>query len=599
MTQRLKITIWGFLFVFLLAGYYSFLAEKLPHGAGPDELAHLKAAEFIYENQRLAVYPDDQDELHYSKHGATRSFRPPLVYIASALVHQAADGLGIGFKHPFRQANALIGALCALFLLLALYVYTQRIGLAVSVAAAFALMPQVAFVFSYLNADGGAFMAASLVLLSVCILLKHGVNTKSLALFGVACGILSLSKVTAWVFCLPVCLFAVAAILKSRSGLVKPLLIVFLAFALVGGWRIAFNVYHHGVDNPFNWNMEAELRAQERRVLPEDVVTYGDLEKGYLDLLGNHDNFLSRTYLSFVGHLDWLRLRMGPVQYIAYGILLALGLIAWLAVLLRPAWARDYNRREHWFELSIIAGGLLLFYMYMRFNINNDIQTQGKYLLPAFPGYLLILAAVAGQLWSGGNETQDSRSKTGLLFAASLLVVAYVHTQALYKYVIPFYFSGAYFDTAPHRFRPIAFTDAERLATGDLEIVRMTEGLIEYSATGHDPRMMIKNVHIDIAPDLILVRIRLISNTTDYYSFYWDAGAGMSERTMVKGFVAAGSDTIYQILPLSSITHLRFDLGTPGTRVTIKDLAYAPLRYEAPYNILNRIFLVSPADASL
>jgi len=170
--------------------------------------------------------------------------------------------------------------------------------------------------------------------------------------------------------------------------------------------------------------------------------------------------------------------------------------------------------------------------------------------------------------------------------------VAYIHAQALYKYVIPFYFSGAYVDTTPERFRPIPFMDEEKLKIDDLEVLERKEGLFEYRVSGPDPRLMIKNVHINVAPKPILLRIRLATNIIDLYSVYWDAGRGMAEKTVVKGYVAAGAHTYYQILPWSAIAHLRFDLGRPGETVAIRGLAYAPLEYRAPYNILNWIFLV-------
>lgn len=599
MRRRLRITVWGAVFVVLLTSYYAFLAEMLPHGAGPDELAHLKAAEFIYQHERLAVYPDDKEDLHYSKHGATRSFRPPLVYIASASIRSLTDRLGIELKKPYRTANALLGALCALFLLLALYTYTKKIGLAVFLTTAFALMPQVAFIFAYLNADGAAFMASSLVLFSVCILLKKGVNTKSLAFFGFACGVLSLSKITAWVFCFPVCLFAVFYILRARSGVLKPVFIVLLCFALTGGWRIAFNVYHHGVENVFNRQVEAELKEQYARVQPGDVATYEVLDKGHLDLLSNYDNFLTRTYMSFVGHLDWLRLRVGPVQYTAYGIILLLGFIGCFYVILKPALTRDYASAERGFEISVIAGCVLLFYAYMHFNIHYNIQTQGKYILPAFPGFLVVLASflLYASSWKFGFRLPVTARSA--VFPASLLLLTYVHAQALYKYAIPFYFSNAYVDTTPERFKPIPFMDTQRLVKGDLELVRRKEDVVKYRATGYDPRLTIKNVNIDLTPELILVRFHVVNSYTDYYNFYWDAGAGMSEKTTVKGFMPAGEYTVYQILPVSSIKHLRFDLGKRGTTFSIKDLAYAPLKYKPFIGVLNRLFNVKPTEDTL
>ncbi len=424
----------------------------LPEGAGPDELAHLKAAQFIYENNRLPVYPDDKDELYYSIFGATRSFRPPLIYIASASVHQLTNMAGITVQQPYRLANAIAGGLTALFLFLSLYIYTTHHSLAVCITTAFMLMPQVGFIFSYLNADGMAITACTLILLSVSALLRKGVNFNTLVFFGVSCGILSLCKVTAWIFCLPVCVFAIAYILRSRVGFLKAFMTVFISVAVIAGWRIIFNIYHHGLDNPFNWNLDAQLNSLYATVNLDNVLNYKVQGKSYLDLLANFDNFMSRTFLSFVGQLDWLRLRVGPLQYTVYGLLIALTLLASIVTLLRPAFQRSHLKAEYFFELSILAGWVFLFFMYMNFNINNDIQTQGKYVLPAFAGLLLVLASRLRDF----SSINKKHTQSGLLiFAASLLVLlslAYIHAQALYKYVIPFYYSEAYVDTSPEKF---------------------------------------------------------------------------------------------------------------------------------------------------
>lgn len=599
MNQRLKINLIGLFFVSIFSFYFAYLGQMLPKGAGPDELAHLKAAQFIYEHERLPVYPDDKDELYYSIFGATRSFRPPLIYMISAQVHHIVDKIGVTLNQPYRLANAVIGGLCALFLLLSLFIYTTRLSLAVGLSAAFMLMPQVGFIFSYLNADGIAIMACALILLSVSVLLRSQINLGSLLFFGLCCGILSLCKVTAWIFCLPICIFAIIFILRSPSSALTAFLTVFVSFAITAGWRIAFNAYHHGLDNPFNWNLDAQLNTLYASVNLDNVLNYKVQGKSYFDLLSNFDNFLSRTYLSFVGQLDWLRLRVGPLQYIFYGVLILATFLACILMILRPFLNRNYVKSDYYFELSIIGGSIFLFFMYMNFNINNDIQTQGKYVLPAFTGLLLILGSTLRVFYARNHGYRRSSSADFALFGVVMSALVYVHVHALYKYVIPFYYTQAYVETTAQNFSPIALTENGKLETGDVKLTYNTINALSYTVTGPDPRLYFKDLNLDTSPDLIHLKIQIINSKANYYYYYWDTGSGMSENTVVRGFMPAGKHTIYQILPVSSLKHLRFDLGTPGSNFTIESLEYTGLQYKPLIPWLNRLFNVNIARHSL
>jgi len=151
----------------LLTIYFGVLSEFIPRHGGPDEGAHKGAAAFIYEHNRLPVYPQDIDELHYAPYGTTRSFRPPLIYISTAVVQELSDFFAVEFKFPFRKANALFGGLTFLLLVSAIFLYTQSGWLSFIMGLGFILMPQTSFIFSYLNNEGAAFLASSLILLTI------------------------------------------------------------------------------------------------------------------------------------------------------------------------------------------------------------------------------------------------------------------------------------------------------------------------------------------------------------------------------------------------------------------------------------------------
>jgi len=186
-----------------------------------------------------------------------------------------------------------------------------------------------------------------------------------------------------------------------------------------------------------------------------------------------------------------------------------------------------------------------------------------------------------------------------VVLPTAMLLLIYVHAQALYKYAIPFYFTNAYVDTTHKRFKPIPYTDTGKLELTRLEIVEKKDNVVKYRVTGVDPHLTFKNVDIDLNPQLILIRIHVENSYPDYYKFYWDAGAPMSEATAVKGFMPYGESTVYQILPVSSVDHLRFDLGMPNTTFAIKDLSYAPLKYKPFVRVLNTLFDVKPTEDTL
>ncbi len=598
MTQRSKITVWAIAFFIFFTGYFTYTSELLPDQSAPDEYAHAKALNFILTYRRLPAYPKDKDLLFYSRFGATRSFRPPLIYITTAAVQLGIDAVGLKFKTPYRKGNVLIGGLCAVFLLLSIYIYTHRVVIAAGLTAVFMLMPQISFIFSYLNADGVAIMACSLFLLSIALALKYGITLKTLVFFGFACGIVSLCKLTAWVFCVPVFLFAVVYIFRNSHSAVKTIAIVLISFAITAGWRIGFNIYHHGIENVFNWFLDAQIHQTHAIIKPDDYENYGKLGISYLDLLTNYDNFLCRTYVSTVGELDQLRLMVGNFEYSLYGLVFITGFISCLWVLMKPLIDKNRDKTRHWFELSIIAGGIFQVFMYLYFNINNDIQTQGKYILPALPGLFLLLAAFCSYVIEKMPQLDTPKVKAGAL-TLLLLGFIYAHLHAWYKYVIPFYNSVIYIDNSPERFTPIAFTDASKLETGDVELMLIDKHDLKYRVTGPDPRVTFKDVNIDTSPEHILLRIRVFNSHDNYYYFYWDDGEGPRHDDVVKGLFPEGYHIMYQILPVKKLKNLRFDLGTPDTRFHITALSYAPLKYKPWAAFLNKMFHVTPLSDTL
>jgi len=242
---------------------------------------------------------------------------------------------------------------------------------------------------------------------------------------------------------------------------------------------------------------------------------------------------------------------------------------------------------------------LLQIYLYLQFNVYHDIQTQGKYILPAFAGLLMLVTLYLNKLYQTLLAPRAGIRVNTAIFAVFMALVLYVHMHAMYKYVVPFYYSNAFVDTTPERFSNIDFTNTAIRQSNDLTLLEQGARELKYEVSGYDPWLAIKPISIDTSPDLILVRIRFTNNRANFYQVYWDAGQGMSENTLVKGFAPTGQNTLYQILPVSAIENLRFDFGEPGTEITIEDMSYAALKHKPLIPLLNKLFNVKPGQSSL
>ena len=580
----------------LLTIYFGVLSEFIPRHGGPDEGAHKGAAAFIYEHNRLPVYPQDIDELHYAPYGTTRSFRPPLIYISTAVVQELSDFFAVEFKFPFRKANALFGGLTFLLLVSAIFLYTQSGWLSFIMGLGFILMPQTSFIFSYLNNEGAAFLASSLILLTIINLLKNGVSTKNLIYFGAACGVLSLSKLTAWAFCFPVCLFSLYMIYTSGYNRVLSFLIVTTSFMLVGGWRIIFNIYHHGINNPFNWKLEEEITKQHTIVDWSLIPNHSKLGHGYLDLLADANNFMTDTFYSSVGQLDWLKLELGRLQYYLYGFIFLLIVISIIYIFSSRFRQGSYDRdHSFWFELSILSGVALLFYLYMYFNLYNDMQHQGKYIMPALPGLIIILASWIDRAFIKNSKFQFKPYIRTSIICLFIFLLGYTHMQAVYKYVISFYHSNFYINP-DLEYRAISLNGLKDIKTNNIEYDLVSDTELAFMVTGDDPWILMTNpVPLSGSTGAIVLKIDITVPEYGEYEIYWNNGEGITENTRVEGVVSRGDNQIYRILPVSKAFQIRFDYGIPGDQIKISSLAYSELRYRQFIPQLNKIFRMDPA----
>lgn len=549
-------------------------STALPHGAGPDYAAHDDASRFIYRHNRLAVLPEDEELLTFTPYGGTRALRPPLSYIVSASLAKALDASQKKLEILFRKGSALFAALTVMVLFQTFLVYFNSYKLAVLGAVLVGLLPQFTFIASYNNDDAGAIFSASMMLLSMTVVFRNGVSTKTLALMGFAAGLVVITKPSAWIIAPAVVLFALLFIFRKLPKAFVPMLVGAVVMSLTCGWWIVMNVNHYGVDDPLLQKVIKTTAEKHSRFDDDKKFGYAAHGASMIQLLKNHKGFLEGTGLSTVGNLDWLRLRVGKYVYWFYYALAGLAVLYWLgrvASILLPGSLRRPS--DLVFESVLVFAIGFQFYMYLWTNMYNDIQIQGKYLLPVV-GALLILSLgalrSAGALaWSMADRAGVGRvsiTSGGLGLVAVLALIATtlaLHRDSLLNHVLPFY-KPAFYEEPLRKisvkpFKHISIDPASFKAVNQIQSANLEGRRLTVEASGTDPWFVPDLKQCAGAQDNTLVRVRLTAPKPGRFTIYWDDGNGFSDSAKSQVRYDKGRQELHVWIAPRSCQQLRFD----------------------------------------
>ena len=578
----------------LFFSYYFVTSNLLPNGAGPDWKANTSISRFIYQHGRLAVLPDDTELLHFTEHGGTRALRPPLSYIVSAAAAKTFSFTELDSHVLFRKGSALLCALAIALTFYALSIYFSSITIGILGSSIIGLMPQFTFIASYNNDDSGAIFSATLMLAVLVRIYRYGASTGNAALIGFAAGLIVLSKMSAWLLMPIVILFLVFFIRAPWRRLLQYTGIAGVVFILSGGWWFGFNIYHYGIDDPIQKKITDTVVEQQRRLPPGEGLGYASRGIGFYELLiQNHKNFLGATLESTIGNLDWLKLKLGPLQYTAYKSIFFFALIYYFFSLITYPLKRFKGeltdssiKRKFTFESLLILIILFQIFMYMWTNIHNDIQVQGKYLMPVFLAVLIlffsglkslsgIFTSFVSRLSSKGPVLDSAAGLrlTGVIGA--LLFVVYIHWHAMKVYVIPFYMPQAY-DVRLGEFQALSLQTSMHQDSSNLNIWSTGNG-IEYIATGEDPKTTMSNELCKLITGTVMLQLEFYSDTADTLQFFVDEGDGYSAKNSFSSKYDQGDNTLLLPIAANQCQRLRFDPFYKSGRILLKKLQIATM----------------------
>jgi len=381
----------------------AFLASGLwwialvPFDQAPDEWTHFHYnVQFILEQGRLPVSGVD-DIMAYATtqlnpNGLitgrySYTYLPQLNYLVAAAAAQAGEAVGL---EPWRGARLASLAWGAAFLA-ALYLACRRIGagrtVASAVTATVALLPQVVFIFSYVNRDAHSLAASAAVAWATLVWWQER-RRRDVFVLGACVGLLLTAQPYYFAY---LALLAGVGVAAVRSPLLGPRRTALaaggtaaVALVVSGGWYLR-NLWLYG--DPLG--LVFATRTMASYAIPGEPRSLSLESLAWLVDQG----YFSRTFTSFVGCFGYLNVRLPDGLYIGLALVFGFLGVVLVAEVLRSG-CRPLRRA--------LAGAGVLLAVLLTAQIWNSLtlhyQPQGRYLFPVLVPAALVLARATHDL---------------------------------------------------------------------------------------------------------------------------------------------------------------------------------------------------------
>ncbi len=406
-------------------------ASVLPVSQAPDESTRLAVPFWI---ARHGCLPSGFEEsIRNTLWGISYAFTPYGSSLLSALFVKAASALGCSVAAQVVAAR-LSSCICGAGTVYVVMLLGDELAFAwqttLVAGLGLGLLPQFAFMSSYLNNDIFSALCAALVILAWVRGLKSDWRARDCALLGIALGLLSLSYYFAYALIpLSVVVFFVSSARQNagiRAVLIKALTVLCVALA-VGGWFFVRNAVCYSGDF---LGMKAYSECAERYASagyrPSDHGTPRLAGEPFMSPLWDA-KWLLLTFMSSVGVLGYLDCYLPVLIYPAVLALLVAGLALNFVPglgeppLRRALSAEPQKRRALIVALAASALAPVLFSAYRSWA--TDYQAQGRYVISAWIPVLLCFAMGLDRLMRALEKSKSRTCATAALIGLSVCIL--------------------------------------------------------------------------------------------------------------------------------------------------------------------------------
>lgn len=394
---------WELLVMLLLGAFVYYVASIQPLDSGPDEEMRYMICRYIYQHGTLPKGTDP--EVINKVWGVSYAFKPMLTCILGGYLMRVA-GIFNEDPHFLLMTARLVNVILCMGFAWYVMQIAKRLfhGIyRVFFTALILLLPQLTYLFTYVNNDGIALFSTAMIV----YYWLRGIDTrwdqKSCTGTAVGCAVCMLSYYNSYGFLLmSAVLFAVTMFFqyrelgRKRYGLIikRGLYVLAIVFVLAGWWFIRNAVIYDGdflgmrvIKDCAEQYAIHDYKPSVKRSLFQQGVSLKEM------LTGDAYLWLQETYYSFIAFFGAKKYHLGVDIYQIHKHLLYPALFGWGVIGVKQVLGlyRRIRKREkssqQWKTGAalhvalavclVIPVFLSLYYSYM-----DDFQPQGRYIMP-------------------------------------------------------------------------------------------------------------------------------------------------------------------------------------------------------------------------
>jgi hypothetical protein len=390
----------------------------VPFDGGPDEIHHYEIVRFIAHYFRWPVFGPDRD-LYMRVVPGTRdgwvfgfyALYPTYPYLIPALLMRLSPLKNLEL-HFARLASVGYGVLTVIALYrAALLIFPKSVSVRRLVPALSILIPQSAYLFSYINQDSFGIMAISILFWALSVI--KNTNKPSLwnwLAVAVAWGLTTMTRQHIWVFgTLMVISFWQWLSPSHHRNFTKLIgIAVVPAFVLLCWFLRNYLVY----SDPILYKTARVAWITWLRVVGFPVFpSFSEQGYSWAQFLF-YTSWAWETFKSFWAKFGYMNVEIPGKLYLIYGIFLLVSLICFVYYMI--------NRRDM-FLAQFLSLVIVLVLLHAYKNYTGDFQPQGRYLMIAQPVIFSIISIGLYQL------KQNSR----FAFILIIFLIVLIHLSIL------------------------------------------------------------------------------------------------------------------------------------------------------------------------
>ena len=381
--------------VILIISYFLILfiwSSHQPFDTCPDEKMRYVISQYIYENNALPRA--DDASIIDKKFGFSYAGRPVLSSILSAFFMKIRS-LFPSSEFSLLMAARMENILCGIGFMIVVMAISRELFQNRKTQYFFTILtcfwPQCAFLFTYVNSDGLAMLAVSLILYCWINGLKHSWRVTDCLLLGIglSIGMLSYYNIYGFILCSAVLFLFYFITVDHSNGKYKKMLthgaLIAVIVLLLSGWFFIRNAVLYQGDF-FSFRTTAKMGN-----------TYGEYGFRPKDWTGNSMAFLSTpagvikwgllTCRSFIGCFGYMSIPLKWWMYITYICEIAICLLAFfIGLKKKKTGSSDTGKHTPFpgytlFCICSLASCFITLILFIVYNLEG-YQPQGRYILP-------------------------------------------------------------------------------------------------------------------------------------------------------------------------------------------------------------------------